>query len=119
MSIEEVLISKHFVFKSTTKWVAINDTRPAFENAFGTKRFGKLCGTRLHITLGVVKHECERLIGNSGLTLHRLSSSDGSGRVYPGFDTGGLPTAAPEEIVGKLCAAVDQQRQTSRRPVAD
>jgi hypothetical protein len=108
MNIEDVLISKNFVLKPTTKWVAIQDLRPSFEKAFGTKRFGKLQGTHMYVTLDVAKDACERLITAAGFVAHHLASTDGSGRTYPGFDTTGVSSATLQALVSAFYSAVDQ-----------
>lgn len=108
MNVEEVLISKNFVLKPTTQWIAIQDVRPAFEKAFGTKRFGKLQGAHMYVTLDAAKHECERLIAAGGFTVHHLPSTDGSRRTYPGFDTTGVTGATLQILIGAFCLAVDR-----------
>lgn len=108
MDIENILTNKHFVLKRTTKWIAINDPRPVFEKTFGTKRFGKLQGTGMYVTLEPVKAECEKLIVARGLTLRHVRSTTGDGRLYPGFDTVGVSQATLEHMVDTLCSVVDR-----------
>jgi hypothetical protein len=108
MAIEAVLTSKGFVLKPTTKWVAINDPRPAFKQVFGTARFGKLQGTNMYVTLDLVKEECERLMAAGGLTVGHVRSTDGSGRIYPGFDRVGVPDAALAQLVEAMRLVVDR-----------
>lgn len=107
MDIENILTNKHFVLKRTTKWIAINDPRSVFEKTFGTKRFGKLQGTGMYVTLEPVKAECEKLIVARGLTLRHVRSTTGDGRLYPGFDTVGVSQATLEHMVDTLCSVVD------------
>lgn len=107
MSIEEILTHSHFVLKPTTKWVAVNDPRPSFKKAFGTPRFGKLQESALYVTLDLVKNECESLIVASGLPLRHLRSTSGRGKVYPGFDTNGVPETALAGLVNALRSKVE------------
>jgi hypothetical protein len=108
MNIEEILTSKHFILKPTTKWIAINDPRPAFKKTFGTERFGKLQANCMYVTLDLLKEECERLIVANGFSPRHVRSTDGSGRAYPGFETVGVSEAALAQLVDTLCLASDQ-----------
>jgi hypothetical protein len=109
MNIEAILISKGFVLNPTTKWMAINDPRPAFKKAFGpVARFGKLQGTHMYVTLDPVKAECERLMAASGLCVRHLPSTRDSSRAYPGFDTAGFSEAAFAQLVDALRLVVDR-----------
>jgi len=108
MNIEKILTSKQFMVKPTTKWIAINDPRPAFRKAFRTKRLAKLQNNGMYVTLGLVKDECEKLIVAQGLTLLHMRSTNGSGHTYPGFETVGVSEAALAQFVDALRTVVDK-----------
>lgn len=118
MNIQEILTDKHFVLKPTTKWVTVNDPRPAFEKAFRTKRFAKLQGACLYVTLGAVKHACETLIAQHGLTVYHLPSTAGNGDTYPGIDTRGVSRTALLALVDAFGAAVDQHLSSTSMRVS-
>jgi hypothetical protein len=109
MNIEAVLTDKGFVLDPNPNWVAIHDPRPAFKKTFGPRaRFGKLQGSAMYVVLGPVKEECESLMVASGLPVRHLASKNGSGRIYPGFDTTGLPEATLAQLVDALRSVVDR-----------
>jgi hypothetical protein len=108
MNIEEVLKNQHLLLTPTTKWIRVDDPRPAFQQAFPKMRFGKLLGSYLYVTLPAIASTFENLIREKGWRLAHITSTDGSGRRYPGFDTAGISEVLLENLIRSLRAAVDE-----------
>jgi hypothetical protein len=112
MHIEEALKNQHLLLTPTTKWIRVDDPRPAFQQAFPKMRFGKLVGSRFYVTLPAIVERFENLISQSGYCLVYLPSTDGSGRRYPGVDTAGIPEGILEDLIHALRMAVDENLAT-------
>jgi hypothetical protein len=108
MSIEKVLKNQHLLLMPTTKWIRVDDPRPAFQQAFPKMRFGKLVGSRFYVTLPVIADRFESLLLENGYRLIHLPSTDGSGRRYSGFDTAGISEAKLESLIRALRMTIDE-----------
>jgi hypothetical protein len=117
MDIKEVLIGEALVLKPASKWIAVYDPSLPFRRVFPRARLGKLVGFHFYVTLQAIAQESEILIVESGHHLEWLTSTDGSGRRYPGFDTTGVSKATLEHIVRMFRLAVDKHLYPESKPL--
>lgn len=90
-----------------TNWIAVNDGREEFAKVFGNKRIGKIIGTTFFVTPKILNEPVLRLINDLGLHPEYVTSTSGSGRIFPGIAFSDISQANVSTFVTRLCEEVN------------
>jgi hypothetical protein len=111
MAIEKAMQLQEWHLAGTDKWIAVNDLRLEFHQAFYTHRVGKIIGSKFYITLSSLSATARQLIIAHDQPVESIVSTSGRGNKYPGIECSHVPPTLLFAFFEQLRLEIDLQIQ--------